>query len=186
MKTIYYLALILLIYSASVYSQVTDNGSYKYWFDAGLGIYEQSSKSDGFSFYSGINFVKGNTIYKAEYINMCEYNLFGASPSEEFHIGGLMIGKEISVKFIQLYFTGGLGVLSGFKRGKSLYKDKNLFFNIKHYEKDNFIVPSIPLETGITFTPIKYIGIGFSLWGNINYKTPSIGYRFIVGIGKLR
>jgi hypothetical protein len=87
-------------------------------------------------------------------------------------------------------FSGGLGITGGIKRGDLLYTEPSTgWFNIadgRRFEKDQFISPSIPLEIDLLFKPIKFLGVGFSLFGDLNFNRPMYGVALKLGIGQLR
>jgi len=179
----------LAICSLNCFSQIIDLKNDKLWIDLGIGSYYAFEESDGFSDYISVNLYKDSVLYKIRFLNYDEFNLFGPSPSEEFYDIGMMIGKGFSGKYAQILFSGGLGVTGGIKRGKLLYTEPSGDFSIddpRHFDSDRFITPSIPLEIDVLFKPIKYLGAGVSLFGNLNLKQPMYGFAIKFSIGKMR
>jgi len=172
------------------YTQVIDLEKDKYWIDAGFGSYYSTEHTDGFTWNFGVNLIFDSTLYKLRFLNQQEFDLFGPDPLEEFYSVGMMIGKGFAGKFVQIQFSGGLGITGGIKRGELLYTEPSSgWFDIgdpRHFERDRFISPSIPLEIDILIMPIKYLGVGVSLFGDLNLKRPMYGFVFKFGLGKLR
>jgi len=190
MKQFNLLIIGLFILSISGSSQIIDFKNDKYWIDAGLGNYYSTSNTDGFTWNLGFNLIHDSKLYKVRFLNNKEFQLFSPDPLEEFNSVGILIGKGFSGKYIQIQFSGGLGVTSGLKRGKLLYTDPSKGWfdisNLNHYDKDRYITPSIPLEIDLLVKPIKFLGLGITLFGDLNYKRPMYGLIFKFGLGKLR
>lgn len=179
----------LSIFSIQSYSQIVDFSKDKFWIDLGMGNYRSFEKSDGFTGYISANLYKDSVLYKIRYQGYEEFNPFGPHPLEEFYDIGVMLGKGFSGKYAQILFSCGLGVTGGAVRGKLLYTEPSGDFNIydpRHFDSDRFIAPSIPLEVDVLFKPIKYLGAGVCLYGNLNLKQPMYGFVIKVAIGKLR
>lgn len=108
-----------------------------------------------------------------------EFELFGPDPMEESYSVGMMIGKGFRRKHIQIQFSGGLEIIGGIKRGKSLSENPSSgWFSLddpRHYEREKFISPSIPLEINLMIIPTKYFGPGISIFGDLNLKRPMYG-----------
>ncbi|MPN53579.1 hypothetical protein SDC9_201243 [bioreactor metagenome] len=135
----------------------------------------------------GANLFKDSTLYKVRFLWNKEFDLLGSNdPSEEFYSAGVMIGKVRSNQYIQFRYSGGIGVIGGVKRGDKLLYTTGSWLKKNYYGEENFITPSIPLELDLIFKPIKHFGIGFAIWGELNYKRPMGGIIFKIEVGKLR
>ena len=192
MKRLYLVILGLLILSMSGYSQLIDFKNDNYWINAGTGNYYSTENTFGFTNYLGVNLFVDSTFYKVRLMHYQEFNLLGAYPSEEFNSVGVLIGKGLSSKYIQVQFSIGLGIIGGVKRGDFLYNKSSSnqgwisLMSQSYYSKDGFLTPSIPVEIDLLLKPIKYTGFGLSLFGNLNLIRPMYGLVFKVGLGKLR
>jgi hypothetical protein len=85
-----------------------------------------------------------------------------------------MTGRGFTNQYVQIYFSGGLGITQGNNR----FPDR--------YDKDFFIAASIPLEIDLMVIPINNLGAGVTLWGDLNVKRPMTGFIVKIGIGKFR
>jgi len=172
------------------FSQIVDFKKDQYWIDAGFGSYYSTDQTDGFTWNLGVNLISDNTLYKLRFLNQQEFKIFGPGPLEESYSVGMMIGKGFKGKYIQILFSGGLGITGGIKRGKLLYTEPSSgWFDIgdpRHFEKERFISPSIPLEIDLLIKPIKYLGAGVTLFGDLNLKRPMYGFVLKFGLGKMR
>ena len=161
----------------------------RYWVDAGVGFYQSPNHNSGFAINLGVNLISDSTLYKFRAITCEEFELFGPTPTERYLSMGLMLGKGFSTKFLQIYFSAGLGITGGIIRGDYLYSEPSEgFFDLggRHYEKNNFVSPSLPLEVDIMLKPINTMGIGLSAFGDLNLKRPMYGFVAKFNFGKLR
>ena len=172
------------------FNQVNDLHKYKYWIDVGSGGYYSIDNIEGFSWSLGVNLIADSTLYRLRFLNQREFKIPAPDPLEESYSVGMMIGKALTGKYIQIEFSGGLGITGGIKRGRLLYTSPPSGWiwvgDPGHYEKDEFMSPSIPLEIDLLIKPIKYLGVGFSLFADLNLKSSTYGLMFKLGLGKLR
>jgi hypothetical protein len=101
------------------------------------------------------------------------------------------LGKGYSRKYLQVQFSGGLGITGGIKRGDFLNKDELWLYGVLLFsrdicERDKFFTPSIPLQVDLLLKPIKYAGIGVTLFGDLNLVRPYCGFSIKLSLGKLR
>ncbi|MDO9340471.1 MAG: hypothetical protein Q7T72_08095 [Bacteroidales bacterium] len=170
------------------FSQVIDFKNDKYWVDAGFGSFITINNISGlpvFPQYLSINLFNDSTFYKISFLRNEEWDLFGDNPNEEYYSVGVLLGKGSSRKYLQFQFSCGLGITGGIKRGDFLYNNGD-WFRSDYYERDKFITPSIPVEIDLLFKPIKYAGIGVTLFGNLNFVRPYCGFAVKLSMGKLR
>ena len=182
---------VLFLYSLTCVSQVIDFENDEYWVDAGIGGFGTIDKMGGGLYHFGANLFKDSTtFYKIKYSRIEEvsdYWFTGPRPEERYNSFSLMIGKGFSRKHIQLQYLGGLGITGGMKRGKFIKKTGLwLITSYDVYEEDKFITLSIPLEVGFTYKPGKSIGIGVTLFGDLNQVRPYYGLALKLSAGKLR
>jgi hypothetical protein len=174
MQQFYFLSLGLFIYSITVSGQIIDYKNDKYWIDAGLGMFYTTGQTDGFSGSFSANLISDNTLYKIRFLYHTEFHMFEYGPTEKFFSVGLMSGRGLSGEYVQIHFSGGLGITGGKNRVSG------------PFERDYFITPSIPLEIDMIIKPLKYLGAGVNLWGDLNFKRPMSGMVLKLGIGKFR
>lgn len=177
------------------YAQTIDLKTARYWADAGIGTYSSSS-SAGFSLNLGLNFGFKNNVFRARFLTMEELNILGPSPTERFTSAGLLVGKTFSRKFFQAQVSGGLGVSTGIMRGRLISDPQTTSGGMgwpsmslsdgRVFETKSFLALSIPVEVEMLLKPIKYAGLGMSLFGDLNLKRPLIGMSFKLALGKLR
>ncbi len=181
---------VIFICSISSLVHAVDFKNDKYWIDAGFGNYYSTDNTEGISWNLAVNLINNNTLYKIRFLNHQEFKLFGPDPLEDFYNLGMMMGKGFSGKYHEIQVSGGLGITGGVNRGKLLYVEPSQgWFNISnpnHYEKEKFITPSIPLEIDLIIKPIKFLGAGATLFGDLNYKKPMYGFLIKFALGKLR
>lgn len=183
-KILYFI--VFTFFLSSGFSQILDTKNDKYWIDGGLGRYFATYKTESIALGFSANLLKNNTIYGGRFIHYQELWLFGPEPSEKFNEFGILIGKGFYGEYLQIQFLGGIGIFGGYKRGDYLYTDtNNLWFKTKYYEKEKFVTAYIPIGIDIQIKPFKYLGLGVSLFGNLNIKTPLYGFIVKIGIGKL-
>lgn len=179
-----------MLFTAVSFAQVIDFKNDKYWINAGLGAYYAKDKTDGFTWNIQFNLNPNKTIYKINFLHHQEFSLFGPDPLENFYHLGMLIGKNYSVKYAQIGFSIGIGATGGVKRGKLLYTEEpHEWFAIKdprHFENERFFTPSIPLEIDLTLIPVKFLGAGVSVYGDLNFKKPMYGFTVRCGLGQFR
>jgi len=174
------------------FSQIIDFKNDKYWVDAGFGSFITVNNISGlpifpiFPPYLSVNLFNDKTFYKISFIRNEEWALLGDMPYEKYYSVGILLGKGFSRKYYQFQFSGGLGITGGIKRGDFLYNDGDWPFSTDYYERDKFITPSIPVEIDLLLKPIKYAGIGVTLFGNLNFVRPYCGFALKLSMGKLR
>ncbi|MDD2565086.1 MAG: hypothetical protein PHU27_12805 [Salinivirgaceae bacterium] len=187
---------VMSLFTFSAVGQINDNTvtefteSGKFWFDIGIGnYYTTDSDYEGFSSNVSFNMLNKSLLYKIRYMIHDELVIFNVTPSEKYQEVGMLIGTGYSVKWFQCFVSGGIGLISGTQRGDILYTTPSDWFSLggtNYYEMDKFITPSIPIELELTLKPIKYMGVGFSLYGNLNLKQSLYGFTIKLGIGKMR
>ena len=177
----------LLFYSMTCHGQITDQKNNNYYIDLGIGGFTTFNNLSGGTYYIGINRLTNSTHYAMRYRRLSEgsiVNFGGPSPSEEYGSIGLMFGKGSSKKSYQSHFLGGLGVTGGITRGKYIRTVQGIFGSIEYYEKEKFLTPSIPLEIGFLVKPSKNLGIGITLFGDLNLTRSYFGIALNLSLGK--
>jgi hypothetical protein len=185
MKKLIILVLIL-IQVQIMYGQQPLAETSKYWIDAGIGNYSNFHNSGGLNWNTSVNYMQNKISYKIRYLYNEEFDIFGPSPAERFKSGGILIGKSILANYGHCSFLGGIGMVSGTKRGNLLYTNSTLIGDGRHYERNSFTAISIPLEVDLQYSPFKYFGIGTSLYCDLNLEYPMWGFLFKIALGKLK
>lgn len=135
--------------------------------DFGIGIFRSGNKIDGFSGSFGINFIRKSYTLKAKLSYSKEFVIF-AHPKESYYTIAMMIGQSESDIITEVNYYAGIGIISGYLRGKYI-SEKSSFFVSKH-ELETFIQLSIPLELNF-----RFYNFGVSFYAEINAERPIIG-----------
>lgn len=181
----------LLVLFAGAFGQNADTSKKcKWWFDAGIGGFSASKGVSGDTYGVGLTIFDDKLFYSVKFIRNEEPSDFlityGPLPYEGYSSIDLMIGKGISKKYFLIQASGGLGLTTGIKRGAFLRSEETFFGYIDYYEKDRFTALSLPLEFDFMFKPIKWLGIGFGCFANLNTIRSYGGYMFKLSLGRLR
>ncbi|MFA5646790.1 MAG: hypothetical protein WC951_00655 [Bacteroidales bacterium] len=130
--------------TAPTHSQIIDLEKDQLWVDIGFGVLETYGVTE-INFNLGLNLVSGSILYKIRTLINTEFDLFGPTPSEEFYSLGALIGKGFSTDYIHIYFSGGIGITGGVKRGEYLYTEPSSgWLDIgdgRNYERETFLLP---------------------------------------------
>ncbi len=164
------------------------------YIDIGLGGYYKSSSGNTVQGLSGValsisaNYLKNRNNWKLKFMNECELNFFGPTPSENIYSVGLLYGRVTNTKIIRFSISVGLGITGGVTRGEYLqsYNGSNGWFSHGNYEKKKILSPSIPLEIDLSFIPSKFLGIGLAGYADINYQMSSAGFTVKLELGRIR
>lgn len=158
----------------------------QYWINGGPGA-SSAGLSAGLSFshLNGKHLITVRSTYNEELI------IFGPSPAESIWDVGVMYGRSAKSKYGFASVSAGLGLVGGVKRGT--YLGDNLddgygWFVIKidRYEKDEFVTLGFPAEIQAFWTPLSKLGIGITLYGNLNPEKSFAGFLVSIQIGNLR
>ncbi|MDY0198735.1 MAG: hypothetical protein RBR68_13065 [Tenuifilaceae bacterium] len=161
------------------HSQTTNSENNKYWVDAGVGSFGTINNDiTGLTLNLGFNLIHNDTQYKLKTLFNGQFVIDGLA--EQYYSVGALFGKGFSWKYFQITPSVGLGVTGGLVRGDLLYTPSY------HYEKDYFVSPSIPLEIDLMLKPLKFLGIGASVWADLNLKRSMYGVTLKLGVGKFR
>jgi len=158
----------------------------QYWINGGLGVSSAGLSSGvGFSHQTGKQLITVRSTYNEE------LNIFGPSPAERVWDVGVMYGRIAKSKYGFASVSAGLGLVGGVKRGTYLgdnLDDDYGWFVIKidRYEKDKFVTLGFPAEIQAFWTPLSKLGIGITLYGNLNPEKSFAGFLVSIQIGNLR
>jgi len=152
-----------------------------YWFNGGIG-----SSSAGLS--AGISFshLNGKHLLTVRLTYNEEFVIFGPSPAENAWDFGCMYGRVTKSKYGFASIAAGLGLVGGVRRGRYLGYDVNGWFGTSWYAEDDFFTLGIPAELQAFWTPFSKLGIGVTLYGNLNPEKPFAGLLVSIQIGDLR
>ncbi len=156
------------------------------WINAGIGVCS-------FGLSSGANFSHqfGKKLITIRATYNEELNIFGPSPSEQAWDAGVMYGGIAKSKYGFASISAGLGLVCGVKRGRYIDDNRDdsygwFFIKIDQYEKIDFLTLGIPTEIQAFWTPFSKLGIGVTLYGNLNPEKPFAGLLVSIQIGDLR
>lgn len=175
--------------SFNSFAQKNDSTSFVLWADVGIGSYGAGPESTGFSPMLGINLYHKQILYRIRYTHAYEFELFGPTPSENLYSFGALVGKGFSNDKINFIFSAGLGITTGVIRGEFKEAQSSgglLSFRNEVFEKVNVFTPSIPLEIDMLLKFTKFFGAGFTVFADLNFRRPYLGWTIKLGIGKLK
>jgi hypothetical protein len=156
------------------------------WINAGIGVCSFGlSSGANFSHQSGKKLITVRATYNEE------LTIFGPSPSEQAWDVGVMYGRIAKSKYGFASISAGLGLVGGVKRGRYLDDDFQGRYGwfaivIDRYEKIDFLTLGIPAEIQAFWTPFSKLGIGITLFGNLNPEKSFAGLLVSIQIGDLR
>lgn len=157
----------------------------KYWLDSGFGVTNKIDDEIYAALNLSLNYIQNKSVYKLRLLGISEFNIFGQSESA-VSIGALT-GKHFSNKFFQISFLGGLGITFNHELTDNVIgRTGSGFLSSSIYETQKNTLISFPLEIEFIFKPIKFYGIGVSLFADINSKKSSFGIMLKGGFGKFR
>lgn len=181
-------SLILLMLAVAVYSQNNAHKTTLFWADGQVGMFSTVKNMGGFSGGLSLNAVNANNLYKVRYFYDERFEVF--EPIEMYNEMGLLIGKSFYSRLFQVNLSAGIGITHGEIVGNTIvteYRDQ--WYNRRTtttYEFEKFTTASIPLEIDLMIKPLKVIGLGISLGGNLNLIRPTFRSTLSFNVGKLR
>ncbi len=188
-RTLSILLCLIFCYTA-ITSQSVDRKDDRFWGEVGVGLYNSDEGYDKYANDFCVKLLKGNTLYTFRAMGIWEPTLFGPNVSDKLSGLGLLIGTVMSDNYIHVGISGGLGYIGGVMRGKLLYTDPSTgFFDItdrRHFEKVEFLTPCIPIQIDFLLKPFSFLGLGVSLFADINFKRTIKGVTFKIGLGEFR
>jgi hypothetical protein len=88
---------------------------------------------------------------------------------------GILYGRSQRKRYMVLSLSGGISIINGVIRGKQLSEHK--------FEQINIAELSIPLEAEMRLEIANTVGIGFSVFANLNTKRAFLGGMLKLSIG---
>lgn len=180
------LLIIIIFFSHStINSQDSIPKNKKYWFDSGIGFTSKIDNKNYIAMNLSLNYISKKSLYKLRLLGVTEFNIFSQSENA-ISLGGLT-GMHYSSKFFQVSFLGGLGITFNEEITQNkIGSTGSGFFSSSIYETKKYASLSIPLEIELYLKPIKFWGIGLSIFADINSRKPLFGILFKSGFGKYR
>lgn len=181
------LALIASAFTTGLYSQQEDTAvsEQKYlWFNAGLGPGSFSSMSGNFgsSFGLGLNYSYNNRVYKARFVRIKEFKIFGDSPPpDSIWEAGILYGFSSVTKKSMVSFSLGISYVGS---EKNIYVENESSY---YYQEERSEGVGIPIEAQAVWFALNGIGMSVSLFGDFNKENSFSGLSLgiIIG-GKMR
>ncbi|MCG2759775.1 MAG: DUF2715 domain-containing protein [Candidatus Delongbacteria bacterium] len=181
-----YLFLMLLFCLLLLLGQVEEenNSCRKIWFTYNLGIsgteIEKDDWTSGLYYCLGLNVSSRNNNIKIKYT----HNMLGGlytEFSQRVYDFGILYGLKPNFKNGNVIISGGISLVSGY------YYKHNYVDSIGYiYEKKSFNSVGIPLELQFDWNTFKKVGIGISIFGNLNFEKLFYGAGLNVNIGSLK
>jgi hypothetical protein len=153
--------------STPIFAQEKDSSAtvYKYWMTAGLWCDMQLSLNFNYCFSLGDNF------YKAEYMKRgYDFPFGGISSGYGFNLIDVSIGKRLQSEWFQISHFIGPEYIYGIKKTSSGMSE-------------NFNTVGIQMETQVLFRLANEVGLGFGLYGNINFEKHFAGVNVNLTLG---
>lgn len=151
-----------------------------FWLKVGLGSYD-SRRDPGISLYSSLTYQR-NDMIKLRFMLNEEFSLFDFD--EKFYDIGLMYGKSKTFEWTKISAYAGIGVFAGILQGDYIGPGSGGWFSPNEYEKKKFTTYGIPLELEFSILPKQLLGIGISLYSNVNKVNSLYGVALKLEIGR--
>ena len=132
---------------------------------------------------ASLNIVHGKTLCAFRVASLEEFNIFGPSPNLSATDFGVMIGRASRSRHGLSYAAAGVGLVHSVTRGRLV--QPGVWFFGPEYERIERTTVGIPVELG-AIAHVGVIGIGVSLFGDINPAQSFVGLALTVPLGKLR
>jgi hypothetical protein len=190
------LMFIFLIGFSYTYCQSSTTGNY-FWISCGPGgffddnTYNRPTDSQGgISLYCSANWLKDKTVetdngqkhrnnkWEIRFIN--HFETIHESKILHHYDFGLLYGKSFG-KLFQLSISGGFGI-QGITQEVAIYSQNAA----PKWEYINYLKPGIPIELGVSFVPLKWLGFGVAGFANLNKKRSLNGIILKIDFGKRR
>jgi hypothetical protein len=188
------LFLFLMVFS-SIYCQTSFKNEHS-WMDCGLGASrfgKREISNNGFSFYfsevwsidkfteSTNGLGQKNNTWKIRFI--LHYENGNENDAKWRQDLGFLYGKTFGNAF-QVNISGGIGLFKG-KKTVINYPNPNTH-GVPTYSHENYLIPTLPLELGVSLIPFKFFGVGVAGFVNINSLEPIIGFIVKLEMGERR
>lgn len=138
--------------------------------------------SRGLARFASLTFIRGSTVFSVRASMMYEFSIFGPSPSESASDVGLLFGRALRKGRVASYAAAGIGYVHTVRRGR-LISDPP-FFGREHERIETRTI-GIPVDLRLTVNA-KGVGIGLSLFGNVNREDSFAGAALTLQLGRVR
>jgi len=175
-----YLFLNAFLFVSTLLSQDTTTINFKvdnssYWITAGVG-----NCYFGPTFKTNLSYSYKNNIFTLRYFVADEFRVASTEDDPPIKIKeiGALYGLSQRNKMIVFALGAGVAYIKGTLRGKQIGDNK--------FEGIDISALGIPIEGNFRIEFCKYIGVGGTLYGNINSKQIFGGWAIEFYLGKLR
>jgi hypothetical protein len=160
-----------------------NNGDINLWISGGLGVAvgNFAGESSGPGLCASLSAQRGNELFTFRYSRGSDLSLF-ASPSESAWDFGLLYGRISNSKLGRASISGGIALAGVTRRGRLV---SGGWFN-SEYEENTSILPGIPLQGELFFTPTSFLGVGVIAFADLNIRRSVFGATLGLTVGKLR
>jgi len=185
MKWKYFLILFpLLLLRSELSAQRTFPADY-FWLNAGMG----NNTLQGQSMYLSFSVQMKKQVFNVSFV-MNEEELQNPfvrkNPDIFIHDISLQYGKRWSQHYGFIALTAGLSLISGKDRGA--LQQRVTYMRNRTYELysiKNISTIGIPLRMQMHVTPVKWLGIGITLQGNLNARLPYAAVMISGSVGRV-
>ena len=181
-------AMLLLALGPAVHAQDAPSQSrFALWLSEGAGL-----STEGIGFVVSLSgTIGGRHLVSARMAGGFELVFFPSrSPAESVVDVGVLYGRTWpdGSGSGHTSIAAGLAYVEGVRRGAYIYGPGMgcSFFCGSTYDERPFRTVGIPVEARISLAPLRFVGIGVGLFGNLNPVRPFVGGAVHVHLGKLR
>ncbi len=149
----------------------------RYWINAGIG-----AASSGIAADAGISVPIGPALLTLHVAYTEEFKLLGPAPAENAWDIGLMGGIFRENRFWFVSGSAGVSIVSVRRRGE--LQSSSGWFSASYSSTVSTTV-GIPAEVQLFWTPIEFLGIGLTGFGNLNPEKSYAGVMLMLRVGRL-
>ncbi len=185
MRRKYILPLVTLFIFFSLHQQLSaqepkDKTGHSYWCDGKFGV----TPAPGLAYGAQVSYCHDSLLFSLAGAYIREIDLFSLPVETVWDVGAL-VGVNAVSQYFSISASGGLSVVGGVRQGDFLYTTGS-FMGTSYYEEDKFLTVGIPLEADVYWTPLSFMGIGFSCFADLNFKKSFVCLLFCLRIGSLK
>jgi hypothetical protein len=164
----------------------------------GAGSLMASGVDGAMAFRAALVVPRGSNLVTVRTSAMEEFTLF-RSPSESAWDIGFLFGRRTSSRRLYASASAGLGVTGGMRRGQDRTDQAEVeactqspfcwmaaLFSTAEYEEDPFMTVGVPFELEAGWMPFSKVGLGVSLFGNLNSGRNMLGGTVQLVLGRFR
>ncbi len=172
---------LLLLLSGSPFAncQIKNDSIHKAWVTAGLVKY-LSYNSAGSGYNIIVNNLWNKFLWKVRFVNT-------RGDEEKFTDFGMLFGGAYVAGNTRMSISGGLALVAGtIKSDPPVYLPWSPFRPMPHPELKSFSSVDIPVEAQMSFLLSRNIGIGISLFADLNFRRSFYGISCYLELGRLK